>query len=336
MKIEKYNSLDDALTLEIEDFLISANSLFNPLFSSPLWALRLKKMFKFNFIFYIVRNDENIQALLLVFSGYRGYQKIDKLPKIFKKLAIVLSKLFFGYHAWFNSIVFLKEESNENKKEIKKLIYLKLSKYRRVFNSPIELNDYKFFPEKKSFLWGTMIIDISNNSYNEIFSKFKRNAKRPIKESLSKGFHIRELSSINLVEYVQWLIENQSETGKSNRIDSDLFNYDLKIFDKKNYIYKVFIAYSENRILGSISVWGFGGFVTEKGVYRSKLSKKNGYFEQDLLKDWIVRFCIDNDIHSYDLAGYNPNKNLSKKEEGIKKFKEKFGGKTLEYENIYS
>ena len=76
------------------------------------------------------------------------------LPKIFKKLAIVLSKLFFGYHAWFNSIVFLKEESNENKKEIKKLIYLKLSKYRRVFNRQTTLlsllrnSSHKFDPIK--------------------------------------------------------------------------------------------------------------------------------------------------------------------------------------------
>lgn len=336
MKFEVHSSLNDSLITEIEDFIISGQSLLNPLYSSPLWAIRIKKTIRFNYKFLILRENGDIKALQLVFQGYRGYQKIDKLPYLFRAPARLFVKFFYGYHSWFDSIVFMQNEAEANQLKIKKIIYGELSKFHRIQSSPIWDNDIEFFPSKKSSKWATFVIDVGNNSHDEIYSKFNRNAKRPIQDSIKKGFYIKELSQDNTSEYTKWIIENQSETGKSNRISENNFIYDLKIFNKKNYIYKVFIVYSEDTILGSLSIWGFGNYITEKGVYRSKQSKISGYFEQDFLKDWIIKFSIQNHIYFYDLGGYNPNLNITKKEQGIKSFKKKFGGVSLEYTNINS
>lgn len=336
MIINIYKSLDKKLIKEIEEFLIiNGDSKLNPLFSSPLWALRLKKIIKFDFKYYIVRENDRILALQLIFNGYRGYQKISKFPYPIRVLFRFFCKLIFGYKVWFNTIIFLKNENKKNKLLIKKIIYNQLKKFKNIYKSPILEEDLKFFPNTKYYLWGTQIIDILNNSYENIFSNFKRNAKRTIKKA--KKFKIKEINKKNLDVYLTWLEENQTVTGKSNKIDKEIFCYDLHMFAKKNYIYKIFVAYEENKILGAISIWGFNNFISEKGVYRSKFAKKNSYYEQDILKDWIIKFSFKNNISYYDLAGYNPNKKtITTKEKSIREFKSKFGGRNYIYHNINS
>ena len=121
MKLETYRSVSNDLVVEIEDFLQKSISKFNPLFSSPLWAYRLKKLIFFEYRFLIVRDRKEILALHLVFEGYRGYTRIKKLPfflqNIFRKILI----LFYGYQSWYNFIVFKKNLSLSKLK--KKSIY---------------------------------------------------------------------------------------------------------------------------------------------------------------------------------------------------------------------
>jgi len=334
MNLKIYYSLDNILVKEIEDFLISSETLLNPLFSSPIWAIRLNEIIKFKFIYLIIRENNNIKAFQLVFQGYRGYQKIDKLPIYLKFFARLFAKIFFGYHVWFDSIVFSNNELDQNKVIIKRLIYGELNKFSKLQKSPIWHDDIDFFPKRKLSIWGTYLIDMTAKSYEEVFEKFKRNAKRPIQNSISKGCYIRELTNLNINEYARWLEENQGVTGKSNLIDIQRIQYDLDIFKKPNYVYKVFIVYNKNIMLGSLSIWGFGNYIGEHGVYRSEYSKENKYFEQDLLKDWIIRFALQNNVHYFDLGGFNPNIHISNKEDGIKNFKEKFGGERIMYENI--
>ncbi len=334
MLLKKYQSLDKNLIKEIEDFLIVGDSVLNPLFSSPMWAIRLKKIIKFEYTYLIVRDSNKIIALKLIFDGYRGYQKIDKLHPFFIDITRNISKLIFGYKVWFNPVVFLKNETDHNKNLIKDILYNQLSKYRSIYKSPVLEDDNKYFPRHKNFLWGTYIIKTSFNTYEKIFLDFKRNAQRALKKT--NNIKIKEIDNTSLNEYLNWLKDNQFITGKSNLINIETFRYDLENLNKENYIYKIFVAYEEKKILGSISIWGFNNFISERGVYRSYYSKINGYYEQDILKDWIIKFSLKNNISFFDLAGFNPNKNISKKENSIKKFKEKFGGKKYLYQNINS
>ena len=334
MILIKYHSLNKNLIREIEDFLIIGESFLNPLFSSPMWALRLRKIIDFKYTFFIVKDSKKIIALKLVFDGYRGYQKINKLPFLFKDISKYFCRIFFGHKVWFNPIVIAKDETEINKILIKKIIYTELSKYKSIYNSPVLPYDYKYFPGHKYLVWGTYMIDTFSNSYEKIFLNFKRNAQRSIKKK--NTFEIKEIDENNLDEYLIWLKDNQAVTGKSNKIIKEFYSYDLSNLNKKNYIYKIFVVFKEDMILGSISIWGFNNFITERGVYRSKYSKINNFYEQDILKDWIIKFSIKNNISYFDLAGFNPNENISIKEASIKRYKEKFGGKNYIYHNINS
>ena len=72
------NKLNNDIVKKIENFLLNNYSIFNPLFSSPLWAERLKKLLDFQYWYYIIEERDEIVALLLTFDGYRGYAKIKK------------------------------------------------------------------------------------------------------------------------------------------------------------------------------------------------------------------------------------------------------------------
>ncbi len=337
MKLETYRSVSNDLVVEIEDFLQKSISKFNPLFSSPLWAYRLKKLIFFEYRFLIVRDRKEIQALHLVFEGYRGYTRVKKLPfflqNIFRKILI----LFYGYQSWYNFIVFKKNLSLSKLEESKNLIYKDIVNHRlRVFKSPIFDGDIKYFDNigLQVSKWGTYILSFLDKTYQEINTNYKNSVKKPIKQTIAKGVYIKRLQETEIKQYVDWLRLNQKVTGKKYYVSEEMVKRDLMLMKKNNYVGEIFVAYLDGVILGSLGIWGFGNFVSENGVNISLYSKKNKIYVQELIKDEIVKYCFKNNIKYYDLSGFNPSEAASDKEKAIKFFKEKFNGVEVVYEQI--
>ena len=337
MRLESYKLLTNDLILEIEKYLLNANSKFNPLFSSPLWANRLNKLIFFNFRFLIIREDKDIIALHLIFEGYRGYSRISKFPLYFRYILHKILFLFYGYQTCYNYIVFKKNLDQSKINESKKLIYDNIQSHgKKIAYFPIFDNDIKYFDFQKVNIskWGTYILNFSDSSYEDVFNKYERSAKKPINLARSKGVYVKRLVDSDIKNYVHWLKLNQKETGKNYFVSEKSLNKDLYLLRKSGYINEIFVAYLKNHILGSLGIWGFRNFVSENGVNISSYAKKNKIYVQELIKDEIVKYCFRNDIKYYDLSGFNPNKNASDKEKSIKFFKKKFNGEKLLYEQI--
>ena len=62
MRLETHSVLTNNLIIEIEEFLLRSVSKFNPLFSSPVWADRLRELIAFDYRYIIVRDDGEIIA----------------------------------------------------------------------------------------------------------------------------------------------------------------------------------------------------------------------------------------------------------------------------------
>ena len=337
MNLSIYNYLSNEMTNSIENFLMKNDTQFNPLFSSPIWAKRLEELFDFNFDFLVVCKKQDIIAILLVFEGYRGFSKIEKMPIFFKYITIKLIKFFFSYQVWHNKIVYDKNLSEIEIDEVKEIIYGHIkSKSHKIQESPLHDLDNKYFPNENVFSWGTYILDISNKSYDNVYLNFKRQAKRPIKKSIDLGIYVQTLEANQVQDYAIWLSANQSETGKNNKISREVINQEFEYFKKKGYIYEIFVAYLDGKILGSIGVWGFNSYITEFGVYRSSYSKQNNLYPQDLIKDSIIKFMFEKDITFYDFAGFNPDIDASLKEIAIRQFKKKFNASELIYPLVKS
>lgn len=332
MKLEVYKELQNNINVEIECFLKDNNSIFNPLFSTNIWGERLKELLSFEYEFLIIKEKSNILAVQLIFKGYKGYSKINNLPFFIKEIARVYSKFFYGYINWYNLIVFHNELDQSEKEDAKKLIYNHIiSKNKIILCSPIYDEDLKFFQSNARLKQATYIIDTQNKTYEEVYTNFRRQARKSIEKTIADGVHVKTLSIDEIDNYAKWVEENENETGKSYRLDKQHIQNEYKIFQKENFIYEIFVAYKDNIILGSLGIWGFGNFITEFGVYQSKYAKEKKLYVQDVIKDYIVKYMFENNIKYYDLAGFNPNENLTLKEKAIKQFKAKFRGDELIY-----
>jgi len=63
-------------------------------------------------------------------------------------------------------------------------------------------------------------------------------------------------------------------------------------------------------------------------VARSKIDFEEKLYAQDLIKWKIIEWGVKNKMKYYNLVGFNPNP-ISQKEIGVKRYKEKWGGKTV-------
>jgi len=74
----------------------------------------------------------------------------------------------------------------------------------------------------------------------------------------------------------------------------------------------------------------YNSYITEQGITRSEIDIKKNLYSQDLLRWTIIKWGKKNNFRYYDLAGVKSG-DRSKKEEGIFRNKEKWGGKLIHY-----
>lgn len=94
--------------------------------------------------------------------------------------------------------------------------------------------------------------------------------------------------------------------------------------------YGGFIAKKDGIPIGGMLFSFFNKIITEAGLARSKIDFSEKLYSQDLIKWNIIKWGHENGMRCYDLAGYNPYPSNTK-EEGIKHYKEKWGGKKYPY-----
>jgi len=175
--------------------------------------------------------------------------------------------------------------------------------------------------------WGTFIIDL-NNSKETIFENFeKHSAKKNIKRSVEKNITVEEINEKSLVEY-HYLLNNYRKATQKNQV-----NY-ASLLEMWNSLKKVgfkgFLAKKNDIPVGGLIFSYFNGYIHEWGVARSNDDYINKLYSQDLLKWRIIEWGINNNMKWFDLSGFNPNP-ISKKEEGILRYKRKWGGKQYDY-----
>jgi lipid II:glycine glycyltransferase (peptidoglycan interpeptide bridge formation enzyme) len=74
----------------------------------------------------------------------------------------------------------------------------------------------------------------------------------------------------------------------------------------------------------------YNGNVTEMSVVRSDYAVEKNLYPGDAIKWAIIKWGHGQGFRTYDLAGVNPNPETPK-EQGIRQFKEKWGGEYVEY-----
>lgn len=182
----------------------------------------------------------------------------------------------------------------------------------------------------KTRKWGTFLIDLKK-SKDELYNNLQRNnAKKNIKRAQKRGVIIEKINDNNLIDYFNIRNNYKQITGQGEA------NYERFFYKWKKYSnlgYSGFLARKDGVPVGGLIFSYLDGHIIESGVARTELDSKENLYSQDLIKWKIIEWGCENKMNFYNLTGFNPEP-ISKKEEGIFRYKQKWGGDICEYYRI--
>ena len=94
-----------------------------------------------------------------------------------------------------------------------------------------------------------------------------------------------------------------------------------------------FLAKKDEKLIGGMMFSFFNKYIIEGLVVRTSEDYLQKLYSQDLIKWKIIEWGVEHKMNYYDLAGANPVP-VSKKENGILRYKKKWGGTKYNYHLI--
>lgn len=271
------------------------------------------------FFLSIINSNGDIAAQTILFEVKR--RKLGIVSNFVKKIdSNKLSKLKWIYGPVIlleqNSLIvnsFLKYLSKTNKK-IDGTIHPLLGTEFENFNLQFQK-------------WSTFLINLRQSRESILTNMDKKSVRKNIERSEERGVKVYEITDSSINDYHKIL--NQY------RLESNNPTYDLEdtkeLWDLlKPTGFGGYLAKKDNVIIGGITFSSFNGYINEWGIARSNIDTNEKLYSQDLLKWKIIEWGINNNQKFYDLSGVNPNPQNSK-EEGILRYKRKWGGTQTEY-----
>ncbi len=273
------------------------------------------------FLKFVDQRGEIIGLLLL--TTYSRFDNKGKKGKILKKVPGI-KKLVYDWT--YGPIIFNEELFTEVYSTLGKFLLSNECRISGKTNPFQSVNPSVLSKNFQIIDWGTYFIDLSKTK-EEIYKKInKHSGQKNIERSKNRGVQIQEITENSLIDYVN--LKNKTMSNLEKKIDiSDALRYWRLL---KPVGYSGYLAKKDGNVLGGLMFSTFNKLIIEGGVVRSVEDFKNKLYSQDLIKWKIIEWGVENNMKFYDLAGFNPHPQ-SKKEEGINRYKEKWGGEKRNY-----
>ena len=265
------------------------------------------------------------QILLLIYPRFRKKGKLGKLLEKVPQSKNMICRWTYG------PVIFDTEYNNR----IRDILVSFLIKQRYLVIGSEHPLMSGFFSGIKSPLktqkWGTFLIDLSLEQEKLWYNAQKHSARKNVERALKKNVYIKKLNNSNLKSFYHLIKQTKEKVG------SDLdFRDTMTLWDKLNSVgFSGFIAYHNEKPVGSLGFSFFNSYINEWGVGRSELDAESKLYTQDLLKWKIIEWGKTHKCKFYDLTGVNPN-HTDPKEAGIYRYKKKWGGNFILYNLIKS
>jgi lipid II:glycine glycyltransferase (peptidoglycan interpeptide bridge formation enzyme) len=171
--------------------------------------------------------------------------------------------------------------------------------------------------------WGTYIIDLQKPE-EELWEAVEKEARKVIKKTMLAGCTVRRVSTEDeLKAYWELVRDSRKQLG----LGLAAYKYTLAQWRTLHpEHYEVFLVYHHDTLIAGMGVIFTQDHMVEVMAGRSEYSKEQKLYPNDVLKWEIIKWGREHGIRYYDLAGFNPNAAPGSKEEGIGKFKAKWGG----------
>jgi len=173
--------------------------------------------------------------------------------------------------------------------------------------------------------WGTYLVDLWPDE-ETIWASLKQAARKSIKKAKRNDIIARKIDGIDdfrTCYYEPYLsVKNSAPSFETYRVvfDEDLDN-----------LYSFYVVENLKGVtLGTLGMYMFNGVATEIMSALTPEAFEQKIPAQDLLHWEMILEAKRKGCHTFDLAGVNPNPQTPK-EIGIRRFKEKWGGRYIEY-----
>ena len=175
----------------------------------------------------------------------------------------------------------------------------------------------------------TFVIDLTKNIDQLWFSLDKHSARKNVERAVERGVTVETVEGEDgFIEYFDVLNETRIRDHVKPFNYAHVYKQWRMLSQKK--VTKCFVAKKGNRTLAGLSILTFNGYLNEWGAGQSSYAIENKLYANDLLKWHIIKWGHEQGYRYYDLAGVNPNPQTLK-EQGIYRFKAKWGGRLVAY-----
>ncbi|MDO8873700.1 MAG: peptidoglycan bridge formation glycyltransferase FemA/FemB family protein [Methanoregula sp.] len=178
-------------------------------------------------------------------------------------------------------------------------------------------------------IWGTYLVDLTQDE-DKLWMSLEHSARKSLKQMDGRGVIVKKVSGPQ--EFIEKFIIPYNRMEKEfGRSEIPLWSAEtIKNTENHDKYYHYFYAELGGNIEAVLGMPVYNGYATEIMSSTSKLAYENKIYAQDLLHWEMFRYAKSIGCHTFDLAGVNPHPSNAK-EEGIRRFKKKWGGHYIEY-----
>ncbi len=175
-------------------------------------------------------------------------------------------------------------------------------------------------------LWSTFLVDLTQ-SEDFLWGNLNRAARKGINKCTRQGVEVRQIRDYKDFQDAFFRPYRAAQVGsnQSPSIFEAMFEEDV---DQRYAYFVAEDAYGET--LATLGVHGFGGVSKEIASSLAPRAREESIPAQDVLHWQVLKWAKEHGSNTFDLAGVAPDPS-DPKEEGIRHFKEKWGGRYVEF-----
>jgi lipid II:glycine glycyltransferase (peptidoglycan interpeptide bridge formation enzyme) len=301
------------------------------------WAQLLIAAYDFKPVFLEIKDADTPVAYMLFHEGFSyhlghriTYRLLGPLRRFFTKYIIAnggpiilddnkTDEILTSILAW------LREYSSQNHiRSIKLTPFYYNDAYA---NNPSIEETFKNFGYAAT-KWATYLVDL-NQDEESLWHYIKHSARKSLNQVMKTNLAVKKIEGYN--EYIEKFFLPYNRIEKEfGRAGLPLW-YARKIKDYlPNKYYHYFYAKINGNIVGVLGMYVYNQYASEIMSATSRYAYANKIYAQDLLHWEMFKFAKKLGCHTFNLVGVNPDPQTDK-EKGIRQFKEKWGGKYIEY-----
>lgn len=176
--------------------------------------------------------------------------------------------------------------------------------------------------------WATYLVDLTGDE-DMLFKELDHAARKNIKKSNRIDVSIYKVTSF---EDLELFYKSYKSFEESNNRAVNPFSVAKVMWeeDHDQYYHYYLVKLPDNSVVATLGMYTLNGVATEIASSLSPLAYELKIPAQDILHWHLLLEAKRMGCHTFDLAGISP-KPTNSKEEGIRRFKSKWGGKYVEY-----